>query len=60
MKKRYTSKCIKVSNASTAVRTNIPAKIRDLLDVKAGDTIQWNIHDMGNHKVLITINKNEE
>lgn len=36
---------MKIDKNSNRIRTNIPADIRDILNLKAGDTLQWIIEN---------------
>ena len=48
----------KGANNTNAVRTSVPATIARMLDVKAGDKIEWSV-ESNNDKLSISITKVE-
>ena len=53
-----TSKVIQVDKKQKGVRTAIPSDIRKFLDIKAGDTLNWESH-VKNEEKYVKIKKQE-
>lgn len=55
----YTTKVNYATNRTKSLKTGFPKEISEILDVKAEDSIEWNVN-LYNEKIVITVNKHYE
>ncbi|WP_406533409.1 hypothetical protein [Methanobrevibacter sp.] len=53
------SKVGKANTINDSLRVIIPQNVKQILQLEAGDTLEWNINSE-NDKIIVTIEKSEE
>lgn len=57
---KYDTKANIANNKGKSLRTTIPKEIVKILDISAGDSIEWNVDVINNDTYQITITKKED
>lgn len=56
---KYNTKAHKANTNSVTLKSSIPKEITELLDVKEGDFITWNVEVINNSEFKIVVTKKE-
>ena len=56
---KYNTKTHKANSNSVTLKSSIPKEITELLDVKEGDFITWNVEVIDNKEFRIVVTKKE-
>lgn len=56
---KYNTKTHKANSNSVTLKSSIPKEITELLDVKEGDFITWNVEVIDNNEFRIVVTKKE-
>ena len=56
---KYNTKTHKANSNSVTLKSSIPKEITELLDVKEGDFVTWNVEVIDNNEFRIVVTKKE-